>query len=523
MSVSPDTIYFVTLAVTGYYIVKELSSFDKNRWIKFVIVAFILFALVYYFVIRKSTNQVFASEEEYQQEQSLFENDQQEEEIAQPGPPMDHQANMPQSQSSQSSQPQSQHSKFKDNDHSTSYELQIEDIPNIIDEPIESSTTIKYSDLLKLYDTPEFLRQYVEALKIAYSDKKERLRACGRRLVDDLTVLKRGKESNPSPLSKMLERDDNPKDCEIAISTIKELIMEISEKQKNITVNIAREMLKTAFFDRKNGISSLIGRDNVKDFLALQIYSFSRNPRIFFSNFQNMCIYGGSGIGKTKVATVIGHVYANCGILIRNHVMLTTKQNFVTAYVGETPKITRRLLMSNLESVVFIDEAYDLIPEETLIGRAYNHGSEAIVELVNFLDKMIGLNVVIAAGYANDMKTRFISSNEGMERRFPHIIELAPYSPKELTNILVHFLKDTCKGLELTSVHINKLYTYITKINSVSNDAFSKQAGDISNLAGCIGRVIYGSPNKTWNKNSNELLIDGINSYLKTKGISMQN
>ena len=522
MSVSPETVYFITLAITGYYMVKELSSFDKDRWIKFAIIAVILLALIYYFVIRKSSQvkTEFASED---LDQSVFDNEapivENNEHLAQPEQP-ETPAYMPRDKSH--SRPRSSSIIEHDTSASASYELQLDDTIQIIDEPIHKSTTIKYVDFVKMYDNPEFLKQYVEALKIAYADKKERLRLCGRKLVDDLTVLKRSKESNPSPLTKMLDRDDNAKDCETAIAIVKELIAEITEKQKNVNVGIAKEMLKNAFFDKKDGICSLIGRDNVKDFLALQIYSFSRNPRIFFSNFQHMCIYGGSGIGKTKVAKVIGHVYANCGIIIRNHVMVTTKQHFLTAYVGETPKITKRLLMSNLESVVFIDEAYDLIPEETIMGRAYNHGSEAIVELVNFVDKMIGLNVIIAAGYANAMKTRFIASNEGMERRFPHIIELDPYTPKELTNILIHFLKDTCKGLELNSVHINKMFTYITKINTASPEAFSKQAGDISNLAGCIGRVIYGTPNKNWSANSNELLIDGINSYLKTKGIGMQ-
>lgn len=519
MSVSPETVYFITLAITGYYMVKELSSFDKDRWIKFAIIAIILLALIYYFVIRKSSQlkTEFASED---LDQSVFENEIPNVEnnekpthiVENTEIPTYMPHNRPRSNSIAKSEPET----------STSYELQTDEIVQIIDEPIQKSTTIKYADFVKMYDQSDFLKEYVEALKIAYADKKERLRIYGRKLVDDLTVLKRSKESNPSPLTKMLDRDDNAKDCETAIAIVKELIAEITEKQKNVNVSTAKEMLKNAFFDKKNGISSLIGRENVKDFLALQIYSFSRNPRIFFNTFQHMCIYGGSGIGKTKVATVIGHVYANCGIIIRNHVMVTTKQHFLTAYVGETPKITKRLLMSNLESVVFIDEAYDLVPEETIMGRAYNHGSEAIVELVNFIDKVIGLNVIIAAGYANAMKTRFIASNEGMERRFPHIIELDPYTPKELTNILIHFLKDTCKGLELNSNHINKLFTYITKINSASPEAFSKQAGDISNLAGCIGRVIYGTPNKNWSNNSNELLIDGINNYLKTKGIGMQ-
>jgi stage V sporulation protein K len=309
---------------------------------------------------------------------------------------------------------------------------------------------------------------------------------------------------------------------ETTISQINLLLSEIKKRETSITIDSTRQGLISALTDKDNGIDSLTGRAEIKDFLALQLYTFAQNPRIFFSNFQNMAIYGSSGVGKTKLAQVIGHVYASSGILVRNHVHVVTKQSMTTAYVNESAKMTRKLLLANLESVVFVDEAYDMSPPPTIFGNGIDHGHEAITEMVNFIDKMKGLSIIIVAGYEDEMETRFMKANEGLLRRFPHKLILKPYDSKELTDILVKFLVSTCPEIKFTEKNGNYLYTAISYINKQHPDIFKNQAGSMENLSGYISRAIYGSPGKKWPQDAELILLAGINGFLAQQGVTLE-
>jgi len=102
------------------------------------------------------------------------------------------------------------------------------------------------------------------------------------------------------------------------------------------------------------------------------------------------------------------------------------------------------VLMKGLEGVVFIDEAYQ-------IARAgkQSHGDEALGEIVNFLDKYIGLSVVIVAGYKDEMMKNFLGANEGLARRFPLRLDLSNYTPADLFNIFWKTVHANLPAVEL--------------------------------------------------------------------------
>lgn len=386
-----------------------------------------------------------------------------------------------------------------------------------------SHEQIKYQDFKMWYLSPEFVNKYHEAVRQALRIKKKKLLETKRKYVNDLKSLqsKDQPKNGFAGLLQTLDKGEDPKMIEKTISEIDSLLKDIQKREKTLTIDSIKRSLVSALTNPKNGIDSLTGREDIKDFLALQLYTFAQNPRIFFSNFQNMAIYGPSGVGKTKLAQVIGHVYASSGILVRNHVHVITKQSLTTAYVNESARLTRKLLLSNLESVVFIDEAYDMTPPKTFLGQGIDHGHEAITEMVNFMDKMMGLSIIIVAGYEKEMEERFMQANQGIPRRFPHKLILKPYKPEELTNILIKFILETCPELKFSQKEANYLYTIIRYINK-DEEIFKNQAGDMANLSGFIARAVYGTPGKKWPQDAEEILLSGVNSFLGGKGVSLE-
>jgi hypothetical protein len=383
---------------------------------------------------------------------------------------------------------------------------------------------ISFEEFKEWYLEPDFIQSYTSAIRQGYRIKRRRLLEVKKQFSADLKALKgvdKPKDGLTNLLSK-LDKNDDTKVLETTISEIDLLLKEIKRKESNLSIETTRNGLIMALTDKKNGLDSLIGRDEIKDQITAKLYAFSQNPRIFLSNFQNMAIYGGSGVGKTKLACVLGFVYSKCGILIRDHVHIITPQNLVTAYVNESGRMTRKLLLANLESIVFIDEAYSLSPPQSILGNGIDHGHEAITEVVNFLDKLKGLSIVIVAGYQEEMDARFMGANEGLPRRFPNILVLKPYNSKELTDILIKFLLTNCTDLNFTERQANYLYTIVDYINKENPEVFKTQAGAMENLSNAISTAIYSTPGKNWLIHYEQLILCGVNSYLAQNNITLE-
>lgn len=396
--------------------------------------------------------------------------------------------------------------------------------------PVKQESTITYTDFISIVFNEKFLANYCDALKISFTEK---LLIYTNKLKKIQIDLRTAKIRNNSP-----GHDSSLDRFRRAESELLQIKKAIDIRLKNLSIDQIRKDFEEAIYDSDNGFESLIGREDVKDYLALQIFTFARNPKLFFKNFQNMLIYGKSGVGKTKVGETIGFIYAKSGILGRRKVRVVTKQEFTSAYVNESPQLTRELLLGTLEGVLIIDEAYALIPPQTVLGRGIDHGHEAIAEIVNFLDKNIGLSVVIAAGYEDEMEERFMKSNQGMERRFPHKIKLKDYNSEQLTDILLKFIETTSPDLEISGSDANYIYLLLDHLINKKDNIFEKQAGDMLILSGYITRSIYGSISKTWcglnekkehpnirssedDENNEKMILDGFNDYLRIKNMSI--
>ena len=145
---------------------------------------------------------------------------------------------------------------------------------------------------------------------------------------------------------------------------------------------------------------------------------------------------GSPGTGKTTVARIVARIYKDLGILKKGHTVETDRSGLVANYVGQTATKTNAVIDSALNGVLFIDEAYALMPENS----SNDYGHEAISTLLKRMEDDRDKLVVIIAGYTNEMK-RFIDSNPGLQSRFNRYINFPDYTAEELVDIYKMYVK----------------------------------------------------------------------------------
>ncbi|EOA30461.1 hypothetical protein CARUB_v10013586mg [Capsella rubella] len=145
----------------------------------------------------------------------------------------------------------------------------------------------------------------------------------------------------------------------------------------------------------------------------------------------HMAFLGNPGTGKTMVARVLGKLLNTVGILPTDKVTEVQRTDLVGEFVGHTGPKTRRKIQEAEGGILFVDEAYRLIPMQKADDKDY--GLEALEEIMSVMDT--GKIVVIFAGYSEPMK-RVIASNEGFCRRVTKFFNFSDFSAKELAQIL---------------------------------------------------------------------------------------
>ena len=235
-----------------------------------------------------------------------------------------------------------------------------------------------------------------------------------------------------------------------------------------------------AINDPVNGLRT-INDISIANQVSNAIASLLRGYQAFSTDFQNIVITGPAGSGKTNLASTLSFVFRYIHILCLGTTKIVTKPDLVAGYVGHSGPRTRTLLFSALEGILFIDEAYQIVGCNT--DRPDPFGLESITEMVNFLDKYVGLSVVVVAGYEKEMEKCFFDQNEGLRRRFPNKFKLGNFDSLQLFRV---FLVKVLQSLQ-TNVFTQLsdiLFTYSIIDDFNQRGSFKNQGGDMLILSG---------------------------------------
>ncbi|XP_031287625.1 ribulose bisphosphate carboxylase/oxygenase activase, chloroplastic-like [Pistacia vera] len=208
-------------------------------------------------------------------------------------------------------------------------------------------------------------------------------------------------------------------------------------------------------------LSNIVGLDELKKQLrkwAKGIVLYERRKAVGLKigtagRLPHMAFLGNPGTGKTMVARILGRLLHSVGILQTDNVKEVQRTDLVGRYIGHTGFQTRKKIEEAKGGILFVDEAYRLMPEERS-GRDF--GLEALEEIMSCMDD--GKVLVIFAGY-NEAMQRVISSNEGFSRRVTNIFNFNDLSCEELANVLHIKMKNQAKDSVL---HGFKLHSSCT-------------------------------------------------------------
>lgn len=157
----------------------------------------------------------------------------------------------------------------------------------------------------------------------------------------------------------------------------------------------------------------------------------------------NMVFLGPPGTAKTTFARVVGDVLFGLGKLETPNVLEVTEEDIVVGYVSQTAARMREVCEEARGGVLFIDEAYRLVP--TTEGHSF--GKQAIDTLLKFMEDFRDEIVVIVAGYPTEMKA-FLAANAGLASRFNFTLTFSSYQPDDIVDIAKLFASQANKTVD---------------------------------------------------------------------------
>ena len=202
-------------------------------------------------------------------------------------------------------------------------------------------------------------------------------------------------------------------------------------------------------------LEQLIGLNSVKSALReLSAYAWLQMERSKVGlkcdvHLPNMIFKGNPGTGKTTIVHLFASILFKCGVLKTGNVVIADRGALIAGYTGQTAIKTKQVIESSQDSILFVDEAYDLDTSSTGGGDPF--GEECITTLLPYLTKP-GYCVVLA-GYPGKMDT-FLSTNPGLKSRFETSINFPDYSKKELFKILLHKIRHEQFSLNLPTARV---------------------------------------------------------------------
>ncbi|MFI3201522.1 MAG: AAA family ATPase [Eubacteriales bacterium] len=145
---------------------------------------------------------------------------------------------------------------------------------------------------------------------------------------------------------------------------------------------------------------------------------------------RHMFFVGNSGTGKTMIAELVAELLYDIGMIQEKKFKSVGRKDLVAGYIGQTATKVEEVIQDTLGGVLFIDEAYTLIPQSDS-----DFSQEAIATLITGMEKYKGELIVIFAGYEKEMQ-EFRNSNPGISSRIAYTFHFEDYTTEELVEIV---------------------------------------------------------------------------------------
>lgn len=149
----------------------------------------------------------------------------------------------------------------------------------------------------------------------------------------------------------------------------------------------------------------------------------------------HMAFLGSPGTGKTTVAEILGRLLFEQGILKTSNFIHVGRKDLIGTVVGESEKNLAEALEAAMGGILFIDEAYSLLSNDS--SQDNDYGVKVVDELTDEVEKKHQDLIVILAGYNDSMTNFFNVANPGLKSRVTNWIDFPDYSLNELYEIAI--------------------------------------------------------------------------------------
>lgn len=171
------------------------------------------------------------------------------------------------------------------------------------------------------------------------------------------------------------------------------------------------------------------------------------------NNGIHIALTGNPGTGKTEVAKRLGHVFKAAGILPTDKVVVKEKKHLLDSFVNSAAKNMNEAVDEALGGILFIDEAYSLIPMDNPNEKSQD-GKAAVESLMTRMANDAGKFITVIAGYQNLIDEFIANANPGLSSRFSNRIHIEDYSATELEKIYMQQVKKNRMQIDEDAVEL---------------------------------------------------------------------